>query len=244
MLTRHSMPMEKNQVYVKKIGDMYKVTVLNEVRVAGWECSKPDVFSSYNSSSNAKLSRNLFRAKNTIFEYARCNDWDFFFTGTLSPEKNDRYDISTFKDRWRNFIKYQQRKGNDIKFLLIPEKHKDGAWHFHGLLRGIPDCDLRSFGVRFNWLSFEKKFGFNSLERIKNHEAVSKYLTKYITKDLDKSVSEVGMHLYYVSQGLNKAELIKKGTFSKECPLQPDFENDFCRIFNLSDLNLIDKFIL
>lgn len=240
LFIRQTMPIEKNQVYVKKIGDMYKVTVLNEVRSAGWECSKPDVFSS----SNSKRSENLRRAKNTIFEYARCNDWDFFFTGTLSPEKNDRYDISMFKDRWRDFIKYQQRKGNDIKFLLIPEKHKDGAWHFHGLLRGIPDWDLRSFVSRFNWLPFEKKFGFNSLERIRNHEAVSKYLTKYITKDLDKSVSEVGMHLYYVSQGLKKAEVIKKGTFSKECPLQPDFENDFCKIFNLSNLDLFDKFIL
>ena len=238
MFVRHTMPIEKNQVYIKKIGDLYKVTVLNEVRSGGWECSKPDICNS------SKLSRNLLRAKNTIFEYARCNDWDFFFTGTLSPEKNDRYDISKFKDRWRDFIKYQQRKGNDIKFLLIPEKHKDYAWHFHGLLRGIPDCDLRSFNSRFNWLPFERKFGFNSLERIKNHDAVSKYLTKYITKDLEKSVSEVGFHLYYVSQGLKKADVIKKGTFNNECPLSPDFENDFCRIFNLSDLNIINKYIL
>ena len=80
----------------------------------------------------------------------------------------------------------------------------------------------------YNWLAYAKKFGFCDLERIHNPEAVSKYITKYITQDLAKSVTEINAHQYYHSRGLKTAEVIKKGTMSAN--IVPDFENEYCRI--------------
>lgn len=64
--------------------------------------------------------------------------------------------------------------------------------------------------VVYKWLAYENKFGFNDIEPIRNQEAISNYITKYISKELGSCVKELGAHLYYHSRGLNKAELIKK----------------------------------
>lgn len=60
-----------------------------------------------------------------------------------------------------------------------------------------------------------KKFGWCDLEPIKNNEAVSKYLTKYITKTIldsesGRGVKESEKNIYYCSQGLNRSQVIKK----------------------------------
>lgn len=110
----------------------------------------------------------------------------------------------------------------------MPEKHSDGtSWHIHGFLHGLPKEHLKQFvvgdvmgkglaekvkrgDVVYNWLPYAKKFGFCDLEPIKNPEAVSKYMMKYINKNLASSVKDLNAHLYYHSRGLNKAETIKK----------------------------------
>ena len=35
-----------------------------------------------------------------------------------------------------------------ITFVLVPEQHKDGAWHEHGLISGLPGEDIRMFCIR------------------------------------------------------------------------------------------------
>jgi hypothetical protein len=97
----------------------------------------------------------------------------------------------------------------------------------------------------YNWLPYLKKFGFCDLEPVRSHEAVSKYMTKYISKSLDNSVRELGAHMYYCSRGLNRAKQIKKGTMFAD--IAPDFVNDYCRITWVDDeetaLSLIDSIL-
>ena len=81
----------------------------------------------------------------------------------------------------------------------------------------------------YTWQEYENKFGFASIEVIKNQEASSNYILKYITKDALRSVKELNAHLYYASQGLKKAELIKDGILST--PINnPAFENEYVRV--------------
>lgn len=82
--------------------------------------------------------------------------------------------------------------------------------------------------VVYNWLPYAKKFGFCDLEPIRNAEAVSKYMMKYINKNLASSVKDLNAHLYYHSRGLNKAELIKKGVMA--APITPTYENEYCSV--------------
>ena len=115
----------------------------------------------------------------------------------------------------------------------------------HGLLHGLPVEHLKRFQIGdvmgkklaekvkngdevYNWIPYFEKFGFCDLEPIRSPEAVSKYITKYINKNLANSVTALNAHLYYVSRGLNTAETIKKGTMLAD--IVPDFENDYCKV--------------
>lgn len=229
-------------------GDNKKIKVvrLNWLRTAGIEdddeCRIPKC-----SVNDSKLDDNIRRAKNAIFEYAFCNPWDWFFTGTLDPQKYDRTNLDKFhKDLTKWFSNYGRIYNVSIKFLLVPEKHSDGiSWHIHGFLRGLPKEHLKQFvvgdvmgkglaekvkkgDVVYNWLPYAKKFGFCDLEPIRNAEAVSKYMTKYINKNLASSVKDLNAHLYYHSRGLNKAEIIKKGVMA--LPITPTYENEYCSV--------------
>ena len=211
-------------------GDNKKIKVIqmNCLRTAGIEDDE-EYRAPKGSVNDFKLDENIQRAKNAIFEYAFCNPWDWFFTGTLDPKKYDRSDLEKFhKDLTQWFRDYGKKHNLQIKFLLVPELHTDGiSWHIHGFLRGLPKEHLEQFvvgdvmgkaladkvkkgDVVYNWLPYAIKFGFCDLEPIRNAEAVSKYIMKYINKNLATSVKELNAHLYYHSRGLNKAEVIKK----------------------------------
>lgn len=164
-----------------------------------------------------KLSQALSRAKSVIFQVAFCNDWDFFFTGTIDPAKYDRYHLNDYYTAFTQWLRdYRKKYRCDLKYLLVPELHKNGAWHIHGFVKGIPRERLRLFipGLEpqdlvdkgyFNWPDYQRKFGFCSLDVPRDFEAISYYLTKYITKDLESHMVDYGGHLYRCSIGLARA---------------------------------------
>ena len=223
-----------------------KVVRMNWLRTAGVE-DENEYRVPKGSVHDFKLEENIHRAKNAIFEYAFCNPWDWFFTGTLDPKKYDRTNLDKFhKDLTQWFRDYGKQYKVKIKFLLVPEQHSDGiSWHIHGFLYGLPKEHLKQFvvgdvmgkglaekvkrgDVVYNWLPYAKKFGFCDLEPIKNPEAVSKYMMKYINKNLASSVKDLNAHLYYHSRGLNKAETIKKGAMA--ATITPTYENEYCSV--------------
>ena len=118
-----------------------------------------------------------------------------------------------------------------IKYLLIPEQHKDGAWHMHGLLMGLTDDDL--FPNEHGWLDwgrYRRKFGFFSCSEIKDKSSCSKYITKYITKDFaGKNLAAFG-HLFFASQGLKGKEVLPWDYLTR-CPVEDfDFQNEYVGI--------------
>lgn len=179
-----------------------------------------------------KIDPSLSRSRRTVLELSLCNYWEFFCTFTVAEANYDRYNL----DRWHNDFaqwlrdlrKKIRKKGKpcDIEYLIVPEQHADGAWHMHGLFRGVSDFlipfsrldkwgwyipkDLADYGY-YVWPDNWFKFGFNSLARIQNPVAVGFYISKYITKSMSDSVSgdngiKKGSHLYYNSRGLNRPE--------------------------------------
>lgn len=168
-----------------------------------------------------KLDPSLSRARRVVLELALCNIWDWFCTFTISKDKFDRRDLIKWRNSFTQWIRDQRKKGIDIAYVLVPEKHKDGSWHAHGLFRGgmelVSFADLRYQGILvpdvlvhggfFNWPAYQKKFGFCSFGRIRNPIATGFYVTKYLTKDMSDHVSQVGLHLYYCSNGLSRSVL-------------------------------------
>ena len=100
-------------------GDNLKIKVIRMkcLRTAGVECDEVIERCSVN---DKKLSENISRAKSTIFEYAFCNPWDYFFTATLDKSKYDRQDLEKFhKDLTQWFRNYGKKHNIKIDFLLI-----------------------------------------------------------------------------------------------------------------------------
>lgn len=223
-----------------------KVIRMNCLRTSGLE-DDSDIYALRGTVNEGKLQENIIRTKQKIFELAFCNPWDYFFTATLDQKKYDRTDLDRFHKDITQWLRNQSKKiGCKIYFLLIPELHEDGkSWHMHGFIYGLPVDELHRFqigdvmgkvlaekvkkgDVVYNWPSYAKKFGFCDLEPIRNAEAVSKYITKYINKNLAHSVTELNAHLYYHSRGLKMAQTVKKGAMA--ATITPTYENEYCSV--------------
>lgn len=167
--------------------------------------------------SGEKLSQALSRARSVIFQVAFCNDWDFFFTGTVDAAKYNRYQWAEYYKSFTQWLRdYRKKYRCDIKYLFVPELHEDGAIHIHGFIRGIPQSRIRKFipGLEpqklvdagyLNWPDYQQKFGFCSMGAINNPEAAANYITKYITEDFGRCAVQFGGHLYRCSIGLARA---------------------------------------
>lgn len=145
------------------------------------------------------------RAKQKIWDIARSNSWDYFFTLTFDPCCVNRYDYSACADLIKKFTKSLAYYNCD--WIIVPEQHADGAYHFHGLIRGTPPLDIgkvmKDGSVLYNLRNY--RYGFTSCSRIKNEQSVATYLTKYITKDM---CVPSGQKRYWFSRGLNHPNFV------------------------------------
>lgn len=164
---------------------------------------------------------NIKHAVDRIYDIAFQNEWDYFLTITIDPEQFDSKDV---KEVYKKLSKWlnnkQQRKG--LKYLLIPEQHKNGGIHAHAL---INDCfklehsgrylysgkaykaeTLQKKGIDINLLKPvynvpEWKYGFSTAIPVDGNPArLACYITKYITKDCKKIFGKY----YLSSRNLNR----------------------------------------
>ena len=155
------------------------------------------------------LSESLARSKRTIIELGLCNNWRFFATFTFSINRKD-YDFN--KNKLLTFFEnVKKRKDKTLKYLLIPELHKDKSIHFHALIYFENEAisldylytDKKTKNKVFYSPLLNKKLGRNNFIPIdQDSPAVSFYISKYISKDCDRIFGVS----YFCSKGLNKAE--------------------------------------
>lgn len=243
----------RNYASLKRYGtECVKFVRCASVRTKGIELPKGN-YTPKGSVNDAKLSSNICRARSAVRELVLCNPFDLFVTVTIDPKKFDRYDLPKFRAAFAQWIRdFNKKHGLQIKYVFIPETHKNGAWHMHGFIMGLPLSMLQPFTLDmrlpkyirkklqqgeaiYNWQDYQEKFGFVDIELVRSRERAASYVTKYITKDLARSVTAVGAHLYYASQGLSRAELLKRGTSCCD-DLAADYENKYCKVnwFDLS----------
>lgn len=77
----------------------------------------------------------LSRTKRDIKEIALCNNFTYFATLTIDSKNCDRFSLTECQELLRKKLKKLKRKNSDFAYLFITEKHKNGAFHFHGLIR-------------------------------------------------------------------------------------------------------------
>lgn len=205
-----------------------RIVKVNSCRLPGFEEknneNKP-AFVDYNKEECQRTS--LSRTKRNIRELALCNDFSHFATLTVNSEMADRYSLDICQEKLKQILKKIKRKYSNFRYLFITEKHLDGAFHFHGLIGGLPD-DV--FVVNeYGYLSmpiFDTSLGFNSFSPIKDYTRVCNYITKYITQACVKNSHN---QIYISSRGLKKAT---KEEFDF-IDFTPSFSNDYCSILDL-----------
>lgn len=151
----------------------------------------------------------MARSKQNVFYIARSNSWDWFFTLTFNPEKVDsfNYDVVTKKlSQWLNNMK---KKCPDLKYLLVPEQHDSGRWHFHGVFANCDNLGFTDSGKKtkknepiYNVDCY--RLGFSTATKVTSTEKVSKYISKYITKEV--CLSTKGKRRYWCSKNVERAE--------------------------------------
>lgn len=262
---------KQQQVYIYKYSDdEYKVVGLKSVRDKGnertlaeddehaWEKMLDEAAAMFEPAQDVscetykKSAESISRTKRVIYEYARCNKWDYFVTLTLDESKIDRNSIKEFQERFKKTIvsMNSQITGEEwgrqkkVEYLLVPEHHKNGGFHFHGFMRGFHKSDIRmNEHNHIEWKQYRDNFGFCNLQKIKNPQAVAKYATKYITKEAMETITEKGANAYYHSQGLKRAEKIYAGGGMWMGEWDYIREDGFCSVATVTRQQLHDNFV-
>ena len=205
--------------------------------------------------TEGKFDSAMIRAKNIVREYALCNTWDYFLTITFNIDQWNRYDL---EGRVRELMQYFQNLRKRVsgferlRYLLVPEFHKDGAVHFHGLISGIPEQAIddlppwapiktREHGNKHIPL-FTNRYGWCTLSPIISNVGVGFYISKYITKSMASMAALKGVHTYYHSRGLNKAvvvgwQFVPNSLLDKCCKYKNSFyATGFCKFDYVAEI--------
>lgn len=127
----------------------------------------------------------LSRTKKMVKHISLSFKCEYFATFTFSSEYCDRYSYDEVSSLMQTFL---HSLPSGVQYIVIPELHKDGAFHFHGLFSGIPleYAGRHRVGKRISdvWHCPLFTYGFQSFLAARSSKACSFYIMKYITKSL------------------------------------------------------------
>lgn len=132
------------------------------------------------------------RSKQNLIGILRANSWEYFVTFTFNPRlvsSDNYYEVCKSASRYMNNLR--QNYCSDLKYVLVPELHKDGEhYHLHGVISNTKGMKFLPSGkfdkkgnVIYNIPSW--KYGWNTATEVEHTGKVSNYISKYITKDTE-----------------------------------------------------------
>lgn len=154
--------------------------------------------------SQENITRSIRRAKQNIYDYVICNsDLDLFVTLTLDKENVNRYDYKEIIKKLNNWLDNNKRR-NNLKYVLVPEHHKDGAIHFHGFFNSsslrLVDSGHKTVKGQVIYNLPQFRLGFTTgIKTVGSRTKIANYICKYITKQTD---NKVGGRYYLHSNNL------------------------------------------
>jgi len=167
-----------------------------------------------NDERKQRVIEQVFRIKRKIKYYCLSNDFDLFWTLTLDDTKVDSKDYVYSRKRLQAWLKYQREKYGKFDYIFVPELHKSGRIHFHGVTGRLmpqlvearsPNSNrlIKKSGIQIynaeNWQN-----GYSTVSEIQSKERTSSYISKYITKELVETPSAFHQPRYFVSRGLKQ----------------------------------------
>lgn len=152
------------------------------------------------------------RCINKVYDIARSNMWEWFFTLTFNPEKVNSFDYSATSKKLSDWLKNMRKKCPDMIYIVVPEMHKSGRWHFHGLFSNVSELEFVESGkstdkgqIIYNVGNY--KLGWSTAIRCDGSPKVVSYLCKYITKELCEVTK--GKKRYWASRNVKLPEILE-----------------------------------
>ena len=162
----------------------------------------------------ARTRQQIYAIRRRIKGYAFANGFCWFVTLTFNPRKINSSDYRTAKTALQKWCRKMRDRYKRFDYLLIPELHKSGAVHFHGLLGDIPADFVEAVNPKtgkplirhgrqvYNLTDWE--YGFSDCEKIEDPDRAASYITKYVTSKLLSNKEMYNQKRYFNSQGLAK----------------------------------------
>lgn len=205
------------------------------------------------------LEKSINRTKTKISDYVLCNNFTHFVTFTFDPSnskvkneenRKDLRKMSKLLMTWINSeqINHFRLHGHRFKYLIVPERHKNNAWHFHAIFEDYKNDIQDFYSSKNKYLTVDEirsknkkpknqrgflpryTLGRSEIAPIKDKTKMSNYIKKYITKDL---INKKYKKRYWCSKNLKTPEIIENivessTTISKEYLLK---EYDYHKIY-------------
>lgn len=135
------------------------------------------------------IARSMRRARSRVRRLALSNEFRWFVTLTLSPDKVDRYDAAQVVRKLSNWCSNQVRR-RGLQYILVPERHKDGALHFHGFFNDALEAVASGHRDKQGHMIYNLPgwtLGFTAaIEVYGDYAGAVAYVCKYIGKQGDK----------------------------------------------------------
>lgn len=150
------------------------------------------------------------RAYTNIQDLMLSNNFDHFITLTFDPKINrDVFDVSVCKMKAHRWFESQRKKYGRFGYILVAERHKSGAIHFHGVFQGFkgrlaPRADFDPEKPAYNvsgWSYGEITLALPIKQTEDDKLRVANYVAKYVSKEL---VRFAGGKRFWVSQDLKR----------------------------------------
>ncbi len=217
------------QSYAKVYPDFVKIIKYKRsIIVDNFGTSSNGLANEENSEERDYLEKSINRTKTKISDYVLCNNFSHFATFTFSPEKvKDRHDFVEMSSLLKNWLKTEQQNhernhGFKFKYLIVPERHKDGAWHFHALLENYQNACADFYSSKNPFITVSeiktaKRFAYrkyivrytlgrSEIAPFRDKTKMANYIKKYITKSL---MIEPNVKRFWASRNLEKPELLE-----------------------------------
>lgn len=183
----------------------------------------PELFDEEKKKRNRERARR--RTIQRVYDLSLSFSPSWFGTFTVSPSVvEDRFSYDQCSSQLIKLLNSLRHKANCVQYLVVPEKHKSGAWHFHIVLgecallpvegegqlermferaispSGRKLCDRK--GRKLYNLK-DCKLGFTSFSKVDNPQHASAYIVKYLTK---QDVIPEGKKAYWATRNIKAPE--------------------------------------
>ena len=189
---------------------------------------------------------------NLSFNYSK---WEYFITLTFDFRNRGEYSHEKAIELLSKWINNQKHQNKNMIYLLVPEFHKSGRLHFHGLIANVPNWKFEKSRYKsgrlkivhglqiYNLINY--KLGFVEISKIQSQEKVSNYITKYATKEL---ITLKNKKRYWYSRNLEKPKVeydylfnsLQEHLKDKELSYYDKFEKLDCSVEVAQSLPIID----